>query len=185
MEQNFSNHFLIALQSMGDPYFAGALTLVCEHNEHGALGLIVNKPIDLTLKDLFSQVGLPLTQPHLINRPVMFGGPVQMDRGFVLHQPAGSWQSSLLITDDLAFTTSKDILAAVSEGRGPHKLLLTLGYAGWDAGQLENELAQGAWLTVPADPDIIFDVPSDDRLAAAMKLLGIDPWSLSDEVGHA
>lgn len=182
---NLTNHFLIAMPNMADPYFANSLTYICEHNENGALGIMINRPIDLTLQSLFEQVGLTLNRDDLFNLPVYFGGPVQMDRGFVLHQPGGSWQSSLLINDDLAFTTSKDILTAMMEGSGPEKILVTLGYAGWEAGQLETEIAANGWLSVEADPAIIFDLPPEERLAAAMERLGVDVLSLSDDVGHA
>ena len=182
---NLSNHFLIAMPNMEDPYFANSLTFICEHNENGALGMIINKPIDLSLKALFEQVGLDLERADFINLPVYFGGPVQMDRGFVLHQPLGSWQSSLAMNDEMGFTTSKDILTAVAAGEGPQKLLVTLGYAGWEAGQLENEISRNAWLHVAANPDIIFELPPEERLPAAMELLGIDLMSLSDQVGHA
>lgn len=184
-EINLTNHFLIAMPGMTDPYFANSLTFICEHNENGALGIVVNKPIDLTLLSLFEQVGLTLDRPELISLPVYFGGPVQMDRGFVLHRPSGSWQSSLLIDRDLAFTTSKDILLALSAGEGPTDLLVSLGYAGWEAGQLEAEIAANGWLSVEADHSIIFDLPPEHRLAAAMERLGIDLLSLSDQVGHA
>lgn len=182
---NLTNQFLIAMPGMVDPYFANSLTFICEHNENGALGIVINKPIDLTLQSLFEQVGLTLDREELMLLPVYFGGPVQMDRGFVLHQPSGNWQSSLLIDNELAFTTSKDILVALSEGRGPEQLLVTLGYAGWEAGQLENEIAANGWLSVEADPAIIFDLPPEERLAAAMERLGVDMLSLSDQVGHA
>lgn len=182
---NLTNHFLIAMPGMTDPYFANSLTFICEHNENGALGIVINKPIDLTLQSLFEQVGLTLERSELMLLPVYFGGPVQMDRGFVLHQPGGNWQSSLQIDDELAFTTSKDILTAITEGAGPDRLLVTLGYAGWEAGQLEAELAANGWLNVEADHSIIFDLPPEERLAAAMEQLGIDILSLSDQVGHA
>lgn len=182
---NLTNNFLIAMPGMTDPYFANSLTFICEHNENGALGIVVNKPIDLTLQSLFEQVGLSLQRTDLFDLPVYFGGPVQMDRGFVLHQPCGEWQSSLPITGDLAFTTSKDILAAVAEGGGPERLLVSLGYAGWEAGQLESELANNGWLNVEANAEIIFNLPPEERLAAAMEQLGIDALSLSDQVGHA
>ena len=182
---NLTNHFLIAMPGMTDPYFAHSLTFICEHNDNGALGIVVNKPIDLTMQSLFEQLDLQLQRDDLLQQPVYFGGPVQMERGFVLHQPSGSWQSSLLINDNLAFTTSKDILTAVAEGRGPDRMIVILGYAGWEAGQLENELVNNGWLSVEADPAIIFQLPPEERLAAAMEQLGFDPLALSDQVGHA
>ena len=182
---NLTDHFLIAMPSMVDPNFARTLTYICEHNEQGALGLVINRPIDLTLSALLAQVAAPQIEPHLDKTPVHYGGPVQIDRGFVLHQPVGEWQSTLAVNTITGLTTSKDILVAVGKGEGPGKLLVTLGYAGWAPGQLENELTQNAWLTVPAKPEVIFDLPAEERLAAAMQLLGIDFASLSEQVGHA
>lgn len=182
---NLSQHFLIAMPAMTDPYFAKSLTYVCEHNEEGALGIVVNRPIDLTLGELFEQIKLPLGLNDLKELPIHFGGPVQTDRGFVLHDPVGKWQSTLTVNERIGLTTSKDILQAVGEGQGPQKMLVTLGYAGWGQGQLEQELAQNAWLTVKATEEILFDVPADKKLPAAMALLGIDFATLSDEAGHA
>ncbi len=182
---NLSNHFLIAMPAMADPFFAKSLTYVCEHNEQGALGVVVNRPITLTLKELFAQINLPLRASELEEMPVHFGGPVQTDRGFVLHEPMGEWQSTLHINDKVGLTTSKDILQAVGEGQGPQRLLVTLGYAGWSQGQLEEELAQNAWLTVAASERILFDLPAEERLSAAMALLGVDYASLSEDAGHA
>ena len=182
---NLTHHFLIAMPGMVDPNFAHTLTFVCEHSPEGALGVVVNRPIDMTLAALFEQIDVPQPSPSLINSPVMFGGPVQVDRGFVLHRPLGNWQSTLAVSDDIGLTTSKDILEAVARGEGPQRLLVTLGYAGWSAGQLERELAANAWLTVAADPDVVFGTPVERRLPAAMRLLGIDPMQLSEDAGHA
>ena len=182
---DLSHHFLIAMPAMTDPYFAKSLTYVCEHNDQGAMGIVVNRPISLTLSELFAQINMPLNQAELEDMPVHFGGPVQTDRGFVLHEPNGEWQSTLHINNKVGLTTSKDILQAVGEGVGPRHLLVTLGYAGWSEGQLEQELSQNAWLSVPADERIMFDLPAEERLAAAMALLGIDYATLSEEAGHA
>ncbi len=182
---DFSHHFLIAMPAMADSIFAKSLTYICEHNEQGALGIIVNRPTFLTLGELFKQLKVPLNKPELKNLPVHFGGPVQTDRGFVLHEPMGKWQSTLPINDRVGLTTSKDILQAVGQGLPPHKLLLSLGYAGWAQGQLEHELAQNAWLSVAASEHILFDLPAEERLPAAMALLGVDYASLSEEAGHA
>ncbi|MDH4190238.1 MAG: YqgE/AlgH family protein [Betaproteobacteria bacterium] len=182
---NLTNHFLIAMPNMADPNFSRTLTYVCEHNDQGALGVVVNRPIDMTLQALFERLSLALTDHRLAHAPVWFGGPVQTDRGFVLHVPAGQWQSTLRVGDALGLTTSKDVLEAVGRGEGPAKLLVTLGYAGWSPGQLEHELGQNAWLTVEAQDAIIFDLPAEERLAAAMELLGIDYASLADGAGHA
>ncbi len=184
-EMNLTDHFLIAMPSMADPNFSRTLTYVCEHNDQGALGLVINRPTDLTLSALLAQVSVPRIEPTLEKTAVHFGGPVQIDRGFVLHQPVGEWQSTLAVNGKIGLTTSKDILVAVGKGEGPNKLLVTLGYAGWAPGQLENELSQNAWLTVQAQPDVIFDLPFEARLPAAMQLLGIDFASLSEQAGHA
>jgi putative transcriptional regulator len=182
---NLTHHFLIAMPAMADPSFSKTLTYICEHNEQGALGLVVNRPTELMLEDMFDQLGIPITNPSLKGLPVLFGGPVQLDRGFVLHQPADGWQSTMTINQEVGLTTSLDILQAIAEGKGPRQALVTLGYSGWAPGQLEHELAQNAWLTVPASPGIMFELPSEQRLAAAIQLLGIDFSSLSDEVGHS
>ena len=182
---NLTNHFLIAMPAMADPYFAKTLTFICEHNEQGALGLVINRPIDLTLQALFEQIELELHDPDLVELPVYFGGPVQMDRGFVLHQPIGEWQSTLAVEGEVGLTTSKDILDALGKGKGPGKVLVTLGYAGWAPGQLEHEIGQNGWLTVRAKPTVIFEMPAEERYAAAMQMLGVDFASLSDEAGHA
>ncbi len=182
---NLTHHFLIAMPSMADPYFAKSLAYVCEHNDQGALGVVINRPIDMTLQALFERLSLTLKHKDLSDAPIYFGGPVQTDRGFVLHEPAGNWQSTLRVGDAIGLTTSKDILEAVGRGEGPQKLLVTLGYAGWSAGQLEHELGQNAWLTVEAKDAIIFDLPSEERLPAAMELLGVDYARLADSAGHA
>jgi putative transcriptional regulator len=182
---DLTNHFLIAMPAMTDPFFSKSLTYVCEHNDQGAMGIVVNRPISLTLSELFAQINLPLNQSELDDVPVHFGGPVQTDRGFVLHEPGGEWQSTMHINDKVGLTTSKDILQALGQGNGPRSLLITLGYAGWARGQLEQELADNAWLSVRADEHILFDMPAEERLAAAMSLLGIDYATLSEEAGHA
>lgn len=182
---DLTRHFLIAMPAMVDPHFARTLTLVCEHNENGALGIVVNRPTDMNLQGLLEQVKIPPEDDRFKRVPVHFGGPVQVDRGFVLHSPVGTWQSTLNISDSIGLTTSKDILEAVARGNGPEQILVTLGYAGWAPGQLEHELAQNAWLTVPARNDILFDLPAEERLPAAMQLLGVDYANLSDVAGHA
>jgi len=182
---NFTDHFLIAMPGMVDPNFAHTLTYVCEHSSEGALGIVVNKPIDMKLADLFEQIDITVPDGTLGASPVHFGGPVQVDRGFVLHRPLGNWQSTLAVRDDVGLTTSKDVLEAMSRGEGPRDVVVSLGYAGWSAGQLEQEIAQNAWLTVAANPDVLFETPAEARLPAAMRLLGIDFSRLSDDVGHA
>ena len=173
------------MPSMADPHFSRTLTFICEHNEQGALGLVVNRPIDMTLAALFERLNLELKSRRMRDVPVYFGGPVQTDRGFVLHVPRGEWSSTLPVREHLGLTTSRDILEAVGSGGGPDKILVTLGYSGWAAGQLEHEILQNAWLTVEASEQIIFDLPPEERLPAAMELLGVSYASLSDEAGHA
>jgi putative transcriptional regulator len=182
---NLTHHFLIAMPAMADPHFSRTLTYICEHNEQGALGLVINRPIDLTLTKLLDQVSIPATSPDCDLIPVHYGGPVQTDRGFVLHGPPGNWQSTLSISADIGLTTSKDILEAVARGEGPRHMLITLGYAGWAPGQLEHELAQNAWLTVEARDEVIFELPPDQRLPRAMQMLGVDYATLSEQPGHA
>ena len=181
------------MPNMADPYFAKTLTYICEHNDQGALGIVVNRPIDMTLQALFERLSLNLRNNDIADRPIYFGGPVQTDRGFVLHLPAGDWQSTLKVTTDeragthdvIGLTTSKDILEAVGRGEGPSKMMISLGYAGWSAGQLEQEITQNAWLTVEAKDAIIFDLPAEERLTAALELLGLDYARLADQAGHA
>ncbi|MBL8520968.1 MAG: YqgE/AlgH family protein [Betaproteobacteria bacterium] len=182
---NLTNHFLIAMPGMADPYFSKTLTLICEHSEKGAIGLVVNKPIDVNYGQLFSQVDIALDDANLASELVYFGGPVLVDRGFVLHQPLHDWNSTLKIDDDTGLTTSRDVLEAMAAGTGPRRALVTLGYAGWAPGQLEDEIKRNGWLTVPADAHLIFDVPAEQRLPAAMSLLGLNYGNLSDTAGHA
>ena len=186
---SLANHFLIAMPAMTDPNFSRTLTYLCEHNAEGALGIVINRPLDLNLGALFERVSMPLSENdievELRDLPVFLGGPVQTDRGFVLHRPVGEWQSTLNITSEIGLTSSRDILQAMSRDGNPNEVLVSLGYAGWAAGQLEWELSQNAWLTVAADPLIIFGMPPEERLPAAMQLLGIDFANLSDVAGHA
>jgi putative transcriptional regulator len=192
-ELNLADHFLIAMPSMLDPVFGGTVVYLCEHNANGALGVIINRATDMSVHGLLDRVDLALeivpdserTDPGLDQAPVIYGGPVQSDRGFVLHTPQGDFSSTLPVTDEIAFTTSKDVLEALAVGRGPERLLISLGCSGWGAGQLEEELAQNAWLTVPAEAQIIFDMAPEERLSAAIHLLGIDFTNLSDVAGHA
>lgn len=188
-ELQLADHFLIAMPSMLDPVFGGAVVYLCEHTADGALGVIINKATDMTMDTLLERIDLDLEiSPNRLtvaNTPVMFGGPVQVERGFVLHSPHSAFSSMMKVSDDIRLTTSKDVLEAVASGEGPSRLLVTLGCAGWSAGQLEEEIARNGWLTVRADPAIVFDLPAEERFAAAMNLLGIDPMMLSGEAGHA
>jgi putative transcriptional regulator len=182
---NLTHQFLIAMPTMVDPNFAGAVVYVCEHGDSGAVGLVINRPTELTLSTLFDKIDLKLEIAPWKDTPVFFGGPVQTERGFVLHQPTGSYSSSLAVAEDIALTTSKDVLEAVAEGHGPGRMLVTLGYSGWGSGQLENEIAHNAWLTVAAQPDVIFETPAEERFEAALHLLGIRADQLTGQAGHA
>ncbi|MBP7914089.1 MAG: YqgE/AlgH family protein [Vitreoscilla sp.] len=186
---NLTNQFLIAMPGMADDNFSGTVVYLCEHSDKGALGLVINKPIDITLKNLFEKVELSLDGSDLAEQPVYFGGPVQTERGFVLHERQGedaaAFSSTLAVPGGLAMTTSKDVLEAMSSGQGPRRVLITLGYSGWSAGQLEDEIGRNGWLTVDAQPEVIFDTPVEKRYERALGLLGIDPRMLSPDAGHA
>ena len=181
---NLTNQFLIAMPSMADPFFARTVTYLCQHNEEGALGIIINRPLQLTLKEIIEQMDIEFHNDALSDLPVYFGGPVQPDRGFVLHEPVGEWKSTLKISDSLWLTTSRDILEAISRGDGPHQVLLALGYAGWGEGQLEREIVENAWLNAEAEQSIIFNLPASHRWKAAAGLMGVDIALLSSQVGH-
>lgn len=185
---NLANHFLIAMPSMQDPIFGGTVVYICEHNDKGVLGVVINKPTDMTMEILFERIDLKIADGmhnDVVNEPIMFGGPVQDDRGFVLHTPGAHYSSSLTVTDEVAFTTSIDVLESVANGNGPKRLLVSIGYAGWSPGQLEDEIGRNGWLTVGADAHVLFDLPIEERYNAAIKLLGIDPMMLASEAGHA
>lgn len=186
---DLTNQFLIAMPGMVDEAFAGSVIYLCEHNEKGALGLVINKPISLTLGNLFEKVELELPDEAMAARPVFFGGPVQTERGFVLHEPldeqGNHYNATLVVPGGLEMTTSRDVLEALSNGAGPKRVLVTLGYSGWAAGQLEEEIGRNGWITVDAKAEIIFDTPIEERYDKALALLGIDPRMLSQEAGHA
>lgn len=204
---NLTHHFLIAMPGLEDEAFNGSVVYLCEHSERGALGIVINKASDINLRTLFDRVDLPLRRADLCDDPVLQGGPVQTERGFVLHdamtaapeaaddggEPAAAadtpretvYASTLPIPGGLEMTTSKDVLEALSTGAGPRRVLVSLGYSAWGEGQLETELAENSWLTVPADPALIFDTPVEERYEKAMALLGLQPWMLSPDAGHA
>ncbi len=182
---DLTNQFLIAMPDMADPNFGGTVVFVAEHSAKGALGLVINRPMEIDLATLFERIDLKLEIAPLASSPVFYGGPVQMDRGFVLHEPVGAWNSTVTVGGELGLTSSKDVLEAVATGGGPRRMLVTLGYAGWGPGQLEDEISRNAWLTVPADAGLIFDTPAEQRFAAAFRLLGIDPAFLATSAGHA
>jgi len=189
---SLTNQFLIAMPGMGDDTFSGAVVYLCEHDENGALGLVINKPSDILLPRLFEKVDLPLGREDLAQQPVFQGGPVQTERGFVLHDAIDGgtdgesvYASTMTIPGGLEMTTSKDVLEAMASGAGPRRVFVTLGYASWGKGQLESEITENSWLTVEADPALIFDTPVAERYEKAMALLGLQPWMLSPDAGHA
>lgn len=184
-ETNLTDHFLIAMPSLDDGNFSHSVTYICEHNENGALGITINRPSDVQLGEIFQQLNIPCEQPQISEQLVYVGGPVQQDRGFLLHSPAGVWESSLRVTDDISVTTSRDILEAIARGEGPQDVIIALGYAGWGSGQLEYEMSENAWLSCPSNRDILFHTPVDQRWEAAAQLLGIDLQLLSSDTGHA
>jgi putative transcriptional regulator len=184
-----TGHLLIAMPAMQDPNFVKTVTYICEHSDQGALGIVINRPLDMDLGAIFDQLALESADPELTRQPVLQGGPVHQERGFVLHEPAevasDAFDATLAVTDAIRVTTSQDILSAMARGRGPKRALVALGYAGWGAGQLESELVQNAWLSVPASPKIIFDTPFDQRWRESAKLIGIDLNTISHQAGHA
>lgn len=182
---NLTNHFLIAMPALEDPNFHHTVTYVCAHGPEGALGIVINRPLDLPLGDVLDQMQLTTSQDEVKGWRVYQGGPVQQDRGFVLHRPYREWSSGLKVSESIGLATSRDILEAVANGTGPADVLVALGYAGWDAGQLEQEMADNAWLSTPADPAILFEVPPERRWQAAAKQMGIDINHLSSDIGHA
>ena len=187
---NFTHHFLIAMPGLEDAMFSKSVIYMCEHSERGALGLVINKPSDINLKKLFEKVELPLHREDLVQAPVFQGGPVQTERGFVLHEammPGNEsiYASTMTIPGGLEMTTSKDVLEALSTGNGPRKIFITLGYSSWSQGQLESEISDNSWLTVAADPAVIFDTPVEQRYDKALLLLGLQSWMLSPEAGHS
>ncbi len=191
---NFTNHFLIAMPGLADEAFSKSVVYLCEHSERGALGLVINKPSDINLDKLFEKVELHLGRADLKGQPVFQGGPVQTERGFVLHEailtrvePASDpvYASTMVIPGGLEMTTSRDVLEALSTGAGPRRVLISLGYSAWGEGQLESEIGENAWLTVNADQAVIFDTPVAQRYDKALSLLGLQAWMLSPDAGHA
>jgi putative transcriptional regulator len=181
-----SNQLLVAMPSLADPNFSHSVTLICEHNERGALGLVINRPLEMRMAEVLEQLSLKTDDARLAQMPVLSGGPVQRDRGFVLHRPGPrAWESTMPISETLHVTTSRDILAAMASGEGPKPAAMALGYAGWEAGQLDEELLQNAWLTVPCDDSIVFDLPFEQRWHAAARLLGIELSRISTQAGRA
>jgi putative transcriptional regulator len=180
-----TNQLLIAMPTLGDPHFAQTVTLVCDHSARGALGLILNKPLGMSVREVFDQLEIKAVDGALGERKVLRGGPMQTDRGFVVHRAGGDWDSTLKVSDTLHVTTSRDILAAMARGAGPAEAVVALGYAGWDGGQLEDEIRANAWLSAPVDAGIIFDLPFESRWAAAARLLGVELSRISPIGGNA
>jgi putative transcriptional regulator len=182
---NLTNHFIIAMPSLLDDNFNQTVTYICEHNENGCFGIVINRKTDVTLDEVIHQMDLDHNESIARHHFIYHGGPVQQERGFILHQPLGEWSSSLKINDHLALTTSRDILEAIAHDQGPEQSIIALGYAGWSPGQLEQEIADNTWLNCPAEEQIIFDIPAEKRWQAAADLLGIDLQLLSNDAGHA
>ncbi len=181
-----SHHLLVAMPGLLDPVFSKAVIYLAEHSVKGAMGLLINKPCELDLQSLLTKLNLKCNKKNVSHQPVYYGGPIQQDRGFVLHEPIGTWSSSLKINNNLALTSSKDILEATALGAGPKKILVSLGYSGWGPGQLDSELAANSWLTIPmTDNKLLFETPPEFRFLEAFKLLGIQPENLSEATGHA
>lgn len=184
--QSLQNHLLIATPTMDDPYFSRTVTYICEHNEQGAMGLVINQPIGMTLKQVIEQADEnAIVIDEKANGIVLAGGPVNQDRGFILHTTQGGWSSSLVLSSEIMVTTSKDILSSLGNETGPEKSLVVLGYAGWSAGQLEEELQTNSWLTIEADAAFLFDVPIHKKWESAVHKLGVDIWQLGPDIGHA
>lgn len=182
---NLTNHLLIAMPNLQDPNFEHTVTYICEHNENGAMGIVINRPIDIDISEVLEQMEIPVSTPRLAKVPVFLGGPVEGQRGFVLHTKPAEWDSSLHVSELINITTSRDILEAMARGEGPEQSLIALGYAGWGGGQLEQEILDNSWLSVPAEQEILFNLPPARRWEAAAKLLGVDLNILSSESGHA
>ena len=184
-QTGFTDQFLIAMPQLADPNFFKTVTYLCEHNKEGAMGVTINRPLEMSVAHMLDQIDIPVLDPTLHKTNVMQGGPVQPERGFVLHSPASEWDSSAQISKDLSLTTSRDILVAIGEGQGPEKFLISLGYAGWGPDQLEQEIINNAWLNGPADYRILFDSPYQQRWAQAAENMGVDLDKLSVQAGHA
>ena len=184
-ETDLSNHFLIAMPGLQDSNFYRTVTYICEHSEQGAMGIIINRPLEFELADILEQMDIEAVSQGTGNQPVFSGGPVQTERGFVLHPPTGSWDATTQVTPEISITTSRDILEAIAASKGPDQSLIALGYAGWGEGQLEEEISANAWLSGPADTQIIFKMAPEQRWKAAAQLLGVDLNLISGEAGHA
>lgn len=184
-DSSLTNQLLIAMPGMQDPNFSTTVTLICEHNADGALGIIINRPLTLRLSGLFEQLSVEDTDSRVADNPVLAGGPVGTERGFVLHGPECHYENTVAVSDDIQLTLSRDVIDAIASGQGPENSLVALGYAGWQAGQLEEEMLANSWLSVPATPALVFDTPFTERWDSAARTLGIDIAQMSPEAGHA
>lgn len=182
---DLTNHLLIAMPSLADPNFSQTVTLICEHSDKGALGIVLNKPLPMQLSEVLSQMKLKPVDERIGSQAVLRGGPVHTDRGFVLHRPGGAWDSTHQVSDSIQVTTSRDVLAAMARGEGPDGAFIALGYAGWEGGQLEREMFDNSWLSVPLDEKIVFELPFEERWSAVWRLLGIEVGQMSLVAGHA
>ena len=183
---SLSNHLLVAMPTLADPEFSRSVTLVCEHSlDKGALGIVINKPLSMTLGEIFEQMEIKSPSHPIGDQVVLRGGPVHRDRGFVLHRGGGQWGSSHQVSDGIHITTSRDVLEAMANGEGPKDAFIALGYAGWEAGQLEREMRDNAWLTLPVEADLVFTIPFEERWHAVWQRLGVDPGRMSHVAGHA
>lgn len=180
-----TNNLLIAMPSLADPNFARTVTLICEHSAEGAMGIVINRPTNIALRDVLDQLDIDASRAIHADMPVYYGGPVQNGRGFVLHEPIGTWETTLSVTETVGLSTSRDILEAIARNEGPDRYLVTLGYAGWGAGQIERELSENSWLNTQSSRDILFTLPPEQRWKAAARLAGVDLTFLSSEAGHA
>ena len=184
-QNSLNNQLLIAMPGMADPNFSSTVTLLCEHNDEGALGIVINRPSSMNLGGLLQQLSVDDADEKISSAPVLDGGPVARERGFVLHTPSDEFESSISVSQDIQLTLSRDVLDLLAAGRGPTRSVVALGYAGWEAGQLEAEMLHNTWLTVPATPELIFEVPFEDRWSTAAETIGIDIKQLSSHAGHA
>lgn len=182
---SLKNQFLIAMPTLMDPNFHRSVTFIFEHTKEGAMGIVINQPLDINLGDVLPQMDIEVEESSVIDMPVYLGGPVQLEKGFVIHSPLGDWESTMPVTEDIGVTTSRDIIMEIAKGRRPQRSLIALGYAGWGADQLEDEIANNVWLNGPVNPDIIFDSPDEARWESAAAILGVDTSNLSSDVGHA
>ncbi|RKZ41408.1 MAG: YqgE/AlgH family protein [Gammaproteobacteria bacterium] len=180
-----TNHFLIAMPNLDDPHFSKTVTYICMHNQEGAMGIVINRPMNIALGDVLGQMNINSNDSRANNLPLFDGGPVQPERGFVIHQPLGQWESMMTLDDNLGMTTSRDIIGAIANGQGPQDAIIALGYAGWRAGQLEKEIISNTWLSVPVDNQIIFQTPPEQRWQAAASCIGVDLTLLSCQPGHS